>query len=153
MDGNFGKFIDNCHYYQLICNKYSTIHGKYFVWKKLVNLANRMPFSNVIVPANRFLLQSVLVIHAVHLPIIYPPTTKIFPYTVSHGHNSYLGLLSFISWSLCALIYTQYHNTACVPVCDHSTNLYNTFTAVLYLFLQSIPSRVICTFKGNTMKK
>ena len=44
------------------------------IWhgKKLINLANRMPFTNVLL-TNYFLVYTVVAIHAAHLPIFYPP--------------------------------------------------------------------------------
>ena len=52
------------------------------MWEKLVNLANIMPFTNVFISANYFLLYSVVAsyIHAAHVPIFN--TIKIFLHTV-----------------------------------------------------------------------
>lgn len=63
--------------------------------------------------------------------------------------HHYLGLLSFISWTLCALIYattTQWsHN-------EHYcyTNLLNSFTAVSNLLSQSVPNEQL-THNHNEM--
>ena len=57
------------------CSWASCVHivcAKIFAWEKLVNLANRMPFLNV-VPANYFLYNQLVGVHAAHSPVFYPP--------------------------------------------------------------------------------
>ena len=48
------------------------IHGENLAWEKLVNLATRTPFTNVL-SANYFLLYSVVARQAIHSPVFYPP--------------------------------------------------------------------------------
>ena len=46
--------------------------GKFWCKKKLMNLPNRMPFTNVLL-INYFLLYSLVAIQVVHSPMFYPP--------------------------------------------------------------------------------